>query len=303
MSLVIGFSGSGGAIIAGDLRELLLWGEEERIRELERELYGGKIIGDQQLKNRASDLGVSLSIRDTKEKIRERDDVLIGEVTESDGAVVRKRRLYLVPGEYAIADIEGHRFHVRSRGEKSSFIVLGNEVTKMVAQEAIDANWKNGTFEDAVEVIVTAMETAASRTASVSDKFLVLQTKKKVSLSGIMEKDRLEIETGRYRKQMWNGGCDGLLNPKIYLIVDQFFPRIIEHHIRNRSPEKAAMEALVRYRDMGYQTIRRLPLDQQEENRKLLEDAFSSSVRQLEEFHGREAGRERKGAPSDADVS
>jgi hypothetical protein len=197
MSLVIGFSGSGGAIIAGDLRELLLWGEEERIRELERELYGGKIIGDQQLKNRASDLGVSLSIRDTKEKIRERDDVLIGEVTESDGAVVRKRRLYLVPGEYAIADIEGHRFHVRSRGEKSSFIVLGNEVTKMVAQEAIDANWKNGTFEDAVEVIVTAMETAASRTASVSDKFLVLQTKKKVSLSGIMEKDRLEIETGR----------------------------------------------------------------------------------------------------------
>lgn len=197
MSLVIGFSGSGGAIIAGDQRELLLWGEEDRIRDLERELYGGEIIGDQQLKKRASDLGVSLSIRDTKEKVRERDDVLIGEVTESDGAVVRKRRLYLVPGEYAIADIEGHRFHVRSRGEKSSFIVLGNEVTKRVAQEAIDANWKNGTFEDAVRVIVTAMETAASFTASVSNKFLVVQTRKKVSLSGILEKDRLEIETLR----------------------------------------------------------------------------------------------------------
>jgi hypothetical protein len=102
---------------------------------------------------------------------------------------------------------------------------------------------------------------------------------------------------------MWNGGCDGLLNPKIYLIVDQFFPLIIEHHIRNRSPEEATVKALVRYRDLGYQTIRRLPSDQQEENRKLLEEAFSSSVRQLEEFHGREAGREEKGAPSDADVS
>jgi hypothetical protein len=194
MSLVIGFSGGGGAIIAGDLREILLWGDDDRIRKLEKDLYSGEIISDRQLRERASDLGVSLSVRDNKEKISVRDGVLIGEVSESDGGAVRKRRLYLVPGEYAIADIEGHRFHIRSRGKKSSFIVLGNEVTKRIAHEAIEGNWKNGTFDDAVKVVITAMETAASRTASASKEYLILQTRNKADLSGLIDKDRLDIE-------------------------------------------------------------------------------------------------------------
>jgi hypothetical protein len=196
MSLVIGFSGPGGAAIAGDLRELLLWGDDDRTRNLEKALYSGEIITDQELGERASDLGVSLSVRDTKEKVREREGVLIGEVSESDGGAVRKRRLYLVPGEYVIADIEGPRFYIRSRGKKSSFIVLGNEVTKRIAYEAIEANWKNGTFEDAVKVIIIAMETAASRTASVSRKYHILQTRREAELSGLIDQDRLEIETG-----------------------------------------------------------------------------------------------------------
>jgi hypothetical protein len=94
-----------------------------------------------------------------------------------------------------------------------------------------------------------------------------------------------------------------LLNPKIYVIIDQFFPNIVDHHIRNRSSEQEAREALLRYRDMGYQTIRRLPADQQEENRMILEEAFASSIQQLEEFHAREGGREGKGARSDVNVS
>jgi hypothetical protein len=94
-----------------------------------------------------------------------------------------------------------------------------------------------------------------------------------------------------------------LLNPKIYLIVDQFFPQIIEHHFRNRSPEEAAKEALLRYREIGYQTIRRLPAEEQEENRVVLEEAYASSIKQLVEFHAREGGREGKGAQSDANAS
>jgi hypothetical protein len=190
MSLVIGFSGARGAIVGGDLREILLWGDDSRVQVLEKELYSGEIITDRQLGQRAKDLGVSLSVRDNKVKIRKQDGVLIGEVSESDGGTRKKRRLYLVTGEYAIADIRNNQFHLISRARKSSFIVLGNEVTKKIAHEAISSNWKDGTFEDAVKVIITALEIAASQTASVSKKYLILQTRATAELSGIIEKDR-----------------------------------------------------------------------------------------------------------------
>jgi hypothetical protein len=194
MSLVIGFSGSSGAIIGGDLREILLWGNDSCAKVLEKELYSGEITSDRQLEQRAVDLGVSLSIRDNKVKIREQEGILIGEVSESDGGAVRKRRLYLVPGEYTIADIERNHFRIRSRAYQSSFIVLGNEVTKKLANEVIHGSWKDGTFEDAVTIIVRALETSAARTASVSKKYLLLQTRKKAELSDIIEKDRQETE-------------------------------------------------------------------------------------------------------------
>ncbi len=198
MSLVIGFTGSSGAAIGGDMREILLWGEDAGTMRLERALYSGDIRDDAELARRAADLGVKLSIRDTKVKVRERDGVLIGEVSESDGGVVRKRRLYVAAGEYAIADIGPRHFDLRTRESRSSFVVLGNDVTKRIANDAIREEWKNGTFEDAVRVIITALESAASKTASVSKNHLILQTREKAGLSAVIEKDRMETEnTGR----------------------------------------------------------------------------------------------------------
>jgi hypothetical protein len=194
MSLVIGFSGSTGAAIGGDLREVLLWGEDAQTLKLESALYSGEIRDDAELTQRAADLGVNLSIRDTKVKIREKEGVLIGEVSESDGGVVRKRRLYITTGEYAIADIRDRQFDLRTRESRSSFVVLGNEVTKRIANEAIREEWKNGTFEEAIRIIVTAMETAASETASVSKNHLILQTRVKAGLSAVIERDRKEAE-------------------------------------------------------------------------------------------------------------
>jgi hypothetical protein len=194
MSLVIGFSGASGAVIGGDMREVLLWGEEAQVMKLERALYSGEIRDDAELTARAADLGVNLSIRDGKVKIREEEGVLIGEVSESDGGVVRKRRLYITPGEYAIADIRDRQFDLRTRESRSSFVVLGNEVTKRIANEAIREEWKNGTFEDAIHVIITALDTAAFRTASVSKNHLILQTRMKSSLSAVIGRDREETE-------------------------------------------------------------------------------------------------------------
>ena len=94
-----------------------------------------------------------------------------------------------------------------------------------------------------------------------------------------------------------------MLNPKVFIIIDQFFPKIIDHHIRTRSPEREACEALERYREMGYLTINRLPPEQQELNRQILDDAFASCVRQLEEFHAREEGKKAKGSQSNVDLA
>jgi hypothetical protein len=199
MSLVIGFSGASGAVIGGDMREILFLGRDSSVAILEQELYSGIITSDWQLKQRAVDLDVALSIRDDKVKIREEERVLVGEVTESDAGVLKRRRLYLVPGEYAIADIIGGQFRLISRAGRSSFIVLGNEVTKKIANDAISKTWEDGTFEGAVKTIVTAMETAASRTASVSKEFLILQTKSRGDLSDILERDRQQ--TGKAKKK------------------------------------------------------------------------------------------------------
>jgi hypothetical protein len=194
MSLVIGFSGSTGAIVGGDFREIYLWGADSHTQVLEKELYLGEITNDWQLGQRAEDLGVSVSIRDNKVKIREQEGVLIGEVSESDGGAIRKRRLYLVPGEFAITEIEQNHFHVRSREQKSSFIVLGNEVTKRIAYEVISAGWKNGTFEDAVKIIIRALVACAQQTASVSKGYMLLQTRNAGKLSDIIEKDQQDTE-------------------------------------------------------------------------------------------------------------
>jgi hypothetical protein len=195
MSLVIAYTGSRGAIIAGDLREIRFGGEDSAIAALEGELYCGEILNDDQLRQRAGELGVTILVRDDKEKVRERDGILTGEVTESECGMLRIRRLYVSAGHYAIADIEGSRFEMKGRGDTSTFVVLGNELTKQIAYAAIQKYWKNGAAEDAVRVIVRAMEEASARTASVSRKYLLLQTRNTMNLDAAIEEDRMACKT------------------------------------------------------------------------------------------------------------
>jgi len=189
MSLVVAFTGRETAVMAGDLREMLMQGPDAGIRTFERELYQGSIMSDDSLMQRAGELGIRLIVRDDKCKVSEREGVLIGEVTESEGELVRKRRLYAVPGAYAIADIEPGRFDLRSRGEGSTFVILGNEITKEIAHGIIRTTWKEGTLADAIGIILQIMQTAASRTASVSRTFMLLQTRERSGFPGLMEKD------------------------------------------------------------------------------------------------------------------
>ena len=195
MSLVVAYTGSRGAIIAGDMREIRFGGDDAAIAALEEELYSGKIRNDDQLRRRAEDLGVTILVRDDKEKVREREGILTGEVTESEHGLLRTRRLYVSAGHYAIADIEGSRFEMKGRGDTSTFVVLGNELTKQIAYAAIQQYWKNGTLEDAARVIVRAMEEASARTASVSRRYLLLQTRNTTGLDVVIDEDRMVCQT------------------------------------------------------------------------------------------------------------
>ena len=81
----------------------------------------------------------------------------------------------------------------------------------------------------------------------------------------------------------------GTLNPKVSLIIEQFFPQIVNRHILTRSSVQSALEGLDRYRSMGYQAIGHFPEGEREENRKALDEAFAAAVRRLNEFHDQEA--------------
>lgn len=197
MSLVVAFTGREAAVMAGDQREILMQGADGAIRTFEQELYQGSLVSDDSLRQRAGELGVRLIVRDDKCKVTLREGVLFGEVTEFEGSVVRRRRLYAVPGAYAIADIEAGSFDIRSQGEGSRFVILGNEITREVAQGIIRTSWKDGTLADALGIILQIMQTAASRTPSVSRTFILLQTRERSGLPGLVEKDRREAGWAR----------------------------------------------------------------------------------------------------------
>jgi hypothetical protein len=193
MSLVIAFIGAQGAAMAGDMREIITRGEKRPTEILENELYSGRIVTDTELKKRSDELGIFLSIRDDKRKVTARDGILVGEVSESEGSVVKKRRLYATGGGYALAEVTSSEFRMTSSGKAGNFVVLGNQITQEVARACIREHWNNVTLNDAIRVIILAMERASGATASVSALFTLIQTPAQANLAAVIERDRAKL--------------------------------------------------------------------------------------------------------------
>jgi hypothetical protein len=77
---------------------------------------------------------------------------------------------------------------VRGRGGAGNFVVLGNERTKAIANRCIREGWRNGSLRDAREIITRAMERAARESASVSRRFMILETTAKIDLERMMDR-------------------------------------------------------------------------------------------------------------------
>jgi len=190
MSLIIAFIGKKGAVVAGDMREIITCGDMACTETLESELYNGLIVTDEDLHKRAGELGISLIIRDDKRKVTQRDGIIVGEVCETEGGLTRKKRLYVTAGEYALAGITGTDLKLCGKGKASNFVVLGNQVTKQIAHACIQEHWKCGGMHDAIRIIILAMDRASKATASVSGTYTLIQTQVHERLEAVIGKDR-----------------------------------------------------------------------------------------------------------------
>ena len=183
------FIGSHGAVMGGDTREIITSGDRVATETLEHELYCGLIRTDKALQQRAGELCISLVIRDGKRKVTRRDGILVGEVSETAAGLTRKRRLYGTAGEYALAEITRSTLRLTGKGKATNFVVLGNPVTREIANSCIRENGKTCTLHDAIKIIMLSMERSSKASASVSGVYDLVQTPVKVSLSEIIERD------------------------------------------------------------------------------------------------------------------
>jgi hypothetical protein len=166
LSLIIALAFDKKALIAADRRVILFRGD---CSQLEEELYSGKIRSDSDLISRAKELGASLCVSDSKEKVCKRGPVLMGEVQETSKIQEKRRRIYLVPGAYVMADFNGSEARVIGKGCKAC-LVIGNRFTQLLAKERIiKANSKLN-----AQVLRSIFEDVARRTASISRNHTVL---------------------------------------------------------------------------------------------------------------------------------
>jgi hypothetical protein len=190
MTHVIAFLGKKDAVMTGDLRKITFEGNKPDREKLEKELYNGAIVTDDELEKKARDFGVGIIVKDCKSKISEKNGILIGEVSSVEGGVVKKRRLYASAGNYAIAELRDSEITLTSHAKGSNLIVLGNDFTKQVANKCFKDNWtKKNTFQDAVKILMLCMETAARKTASVSQQFFLIQTTSNADVLKAVEDD------------------------------------------------------------------------------------------------------------------
>ncbi|MEA1944677.1 MAG: DUF2121 domain-containing protein [Euryarchaeota archaeon] len=173
MTMVIAFTGTIGAVICGDRREMRFYegGDSET---LEYELYNGIIRTDSELIKRSADLGVRIEIRDNKEKIFTSGNILVGTVTSHSAETERQRRMYVAPGRYLIAEIVDGKVRITETGE-SAFLVLGNAIAKKISGEVIGRAKRPKRLSDAVRVLIQVMEFTSQKTASVSHAYDMIQ--------------------------------------------------------------------------------------------------------------------------------
>jgi hypothetical protein len=168
MSLVIALAASREAVIGADKRAIAFLGS---CPKLEEELYSGLIEDEQQLQDRARELGAALQITNCKEKVWKRGDLLVGEVTEISLKLCKQRRIYLAPGASLQVDITNGEARIRA-WDGVGCTVFGNRFTQKLAYDEVGR--AGGRVNEAL--IKSILVKAGESTASVSRENTVLRS-------------------------------------------------------------------------------------------------------------------------------
>ncbi|MGB9936811.1 MAG: DUF2121 domain-containing protein [Methanobacterium sp.] len=171
MSLIMSYIGRNGCVMAGDKRRIGFIGDKEKREKLEELLYAGAIITDEELYIIAKDLGITLNISDDAEKVREIEEVLVGEVRFKTPFETKRKRIYGTTNGYVITELTGSNIEKYQDGD-SSIVVFGNKITKAKANELIQKKWKSkASIQNISEVFKSVMEEISKITPSVSNEY------------------------------------------------------------------------------------------------------------------------------------
>ncbi|ABO35960.1 conserved hypothetical protein [Methanococcus maripaludis C5] len=171
MSVIIGYYGKNGAVIAGDSRNLLFKGIKSNREKLEELLYSGKIRTDEELMKKASEFDVNVYINDSEEKVRILGNLLCGEI-KSIGKDSKRRRMYLSKEKCAVLDIENDQITNKSVKTGSGIVVFGNKYIKSLVESEIKKYIKD-ILKMSVKEIKNLFEKILEKTenATLSGKF------------------------------------------------------------------------------------------------------------------------------------
>ena len=217
MSIVVGYYGNNGAVIVGDRRNIMFRGDPEKRKELEKELYSGKIKDDEELKKVAENMGIKIFIEDEREKVRKIDNVLVGEV-KSIGADSQRRRMYLTKGKCVVVDILNDTITNKSVKNGSGIILFGNRYLKNIVQEELKEymnNFGRMNISEVKNIIENAVKKCDGPTLS-KELDIVHTDRKSFKIDEIIEKDFNDLK--EYRNELRNKMIDF---KKVMTIVDK----------------------------------------------------------------------------------
>lgn len=174
MSLIIAYVGKKGCVMAGDKRKIGYFGDRQNLKELENELYDGKISTDDDFIKRASELGISLKITDDANKLKVVGNTVRGEVSTKGTFETKRRRIYGTSNGYQIVELVGSEVKKRTAGEKG-IIIFGNDYAKRMAENLVKRKWKSTqSLRYMGDIFEEILKEVSSKTPTVGDKFDVL---------------------------------------------------------------------------------------------------------------------------------
>ncbi|MCL2157369.1 MAG: DUF2121 domain-containing protein [Methanobrevibacter sp.] len=174
MSLIIAYVGKKGCVMASDKRKIAYFGDKEKREELENEIYSGAIKSDDELYNRASELDIVIKISEDSNKLRNIDDVIVGEVSSKTTFKINRRRIYGTTNGYQIIELLGSDITNSDKGD-TAIILFGNKITKSLANELLDKMWKaKFSLKYMGEVFENILKEISKQTPSIGKKYDVM---------------------------------------------------------------------------------------------------------------------------------